>query len=577
MTNQVKIRQPIVTLCGHVDHGKTSILDRFRGTFVQEEEAGGITQKISFTRYPIEQLKKACPLIEKSGIELDIPGLLFIDTPGHAAFSHLRKRGGGLADLAVLVVAIKEGIKPQTAEVLQILRANKTPFLIALNKIDSISGWKRLEDVRKSIESQAINVRQEFDGALLTFQGVLQEHGFESALFDEITDFTKQVAIVPCSAKTGEGISELLFVLSGLCQKFLKKRLEISGKAKGIILEVKKDKTIEHIESILYDGALEEGDEIAIASFGESIVGKIRAIEEIQPLSLKYKSVKKVTAATGIRLNLTSKGEILSGMPFQKIDKNLKEIVSEFKREIFGAIKTDKDGIIIKADSFGSLEALIVLLKQENIRILKAGIGQINKSDITSAKSNLETNPLDSAVLGFNVSLEEDIEKGDVKVLTDDVIYKLIEKLVEWRKLKSDEIAKERMLELATISKIEILPGHTFRNSKPAIFGVRIVAGKVKVGIPLIDEIGESVAHIKSLQSDKSSVNEAAEGMELAMALPGIAFDRRLKGVKFLYADLSGKQFKKFKENKDLLSAGELKVLQEVADIKRKKDESWGE
>ena len=292
MTNEQRIRQPIVTICGHVDHGKTSILDKFRGTFVQEGEAGGITQKISFTRYPIEQLKKACPLIEKSGIKLDIPGLLFIDTPGHAAFSNLRKRGGGLADLAVLVVAIKEGIKPQTAEVLQILRANKTPFLIALNKIDGLSGWKRQESIRKSIESQAANVRQEFDTALLTFQGSLQEHGFESALFDELTDFTKQVALVPCSAKTGEGISELLFVLSGLCQKFLKKRLEISDKTRGIILEVKKDKTMEHVESILYDGTLEEGDEIAIASFGEPIVGKIRAIEEIQPLSSKYKSVK---------------------------------------------------------------------------------------------------------------------------------------------------------------------------------------------------------------------------------------------------------------------------------------------
>ena len=136
------IRQPIVTVCGHVDHGKTNILDYFRGSSLQEMEAGGITQKISFTLYPSSQIKKACSLIEKNKINLEIPGFLFIDTPGHAAFTNLRKRGGSLADLAILVIDINEGIKPQTAEVIQILKANKTPFLIALNKIDNISSWR---------------------------------------------------------------------------------------------------------------------------------------------------------------------------------------------------------------------------------------------------------------------------------------------------------------------------------------------------------------------------------------------------------------------------------------------------
>src|SRR3989344_7333925 len=110
--NTLHIRQPIITVCGHVDHGKTSILDCFRGTSVQAGEAGGITQKISFTKYPIEQIERACPLIKKTGTKLKIPGFLFIDTPGHAAFTNLRKRGGALADLAILVVDIKKGIEP---------------------------------------------------------------------------------------------------------------------------------------------------------------------------------------------------------------------------------------------------------------------------------------------------------------------------------------------------------------------------------------------------------------------------------------------------------------------------------
>jgi len=570
MTAQ-RLRSPIVTVCGHVDHGKTSILDKFRGSSLQAEEAGGITQKISFTRFPREQIRKTCPLIEKSGVNLEIPGFLFIDTPGHAAFTNLRKRGGSLADLAILVVAVKEGIKPQTAEVLQILRANKTPFLIALNKIDAISGWKNLNGVKRSIEGQAANVKEEFDELLLRFQGSLREQGFDSDLFYEVQDFTKKIAIVPCSARTGEGIDELLFALCGLCQRFLKERLKMGEEAKGVILEVKKEKSMEFAEAILYDGSLDEGDELVIASFNEPLTSRVRAIQEIMPLSRKYLSVKSVSAASGVRIQLTEKEGILPGMPFQefKTKAEMEKIKLQFKKEMAGALKLDKQGIIIKADSLGSLEALMTLLKQENIEILKAGIGAIGKSDVISAKANLEMMPENAVVIGFNTEIEKDLELMGVKIFTNEVIYKLIEDLSEWRKQKQKEIEKSRMLGLASICKIEILHKHVFRNSNPAIFGVRVLAGKAKVGIPLIDEKGEEVARIKGMQIEKARVEEAKEGQELALALPGIAFDRRLKDIKYLYANISEKQFKEFKKNKDLLSAGELKVLDEVAKIKK--------
>lgn len=578
MEKESKIRQPIVTVCGHVDHGKTSILDSFRGTQVQEGEAGGITQKISFTKYDLGTMKEACPLIEKGGIHVEIPGFLFIDTPGHAAFTNLRKRGGALADLAILVVSVKEGIKPQTAEVLSILKANKTPFLIALNKIDSISGWQTHKNMplKESLENQTLNAKQEFDESLLTFQGHLREHGFDSDLFYEMKDFTKKIAIVPTSARTKEGIPELLLVLCGLSQRFLKERLKLSEEAKGVVLEIKKVKTTENIEAILYDGELKEGDEIAIASFGEPIVTKVRAIEEILPLSNKYKAVKSALAATGIKLILTNKENLLPGMPFQKINNNLKEITAAFKKEVAGATKQDKEGIIIKADSLGSLEALIFLLRQENIRIIKAGIGQIGKTDIISGKANLDINALDAVVLGFNVELEEGLEIGNVKVITNPVVYKIIEDLQKWRKDKAEQIEKEKLLGLATISKLEVLGQYVFRNSNPAIFGVRVSAGKIKTGIPLIADNGEEIARVKGLQVEKASVNEATPGQELAISLPGVNFERQLKEVKYLYADISERQFKDFKKNKDLLSAEELKTLEEIAVIKRKKNISWG-
>ncbi len=566
-----KLRSPIVTVCGHVDHGKTSILDCFRGTYHQHDEAGGITQKISFTKYTLDKICSTCPLIEKNKVKLEIPGFLFIDTPGHAAFTNLRKRGGALADLAILVVSIKEGIKPQTAEVLQILKNNKTPFLIALNKIDTISGWKSGESMKESIKSQATNVDQEFQEALLTFQGSLKEQGFDSDLFYEVTDFTKKIALVPCSAKTKQGISELLFVLCGLCQRFLKERLKVSEESKGVILEIKKDKSMQYAEAILYDGYLDEGDEIVIASFNEPITAKVRSIQEILPLQNKFSSVKQAVAATGVRFQLTNSEGILPGMPFQEVKtkKDLEKVKIQFKKEISSVMRLDKQGIIIKAESLGSLEALITLLRQENIQILKAGIGPIGKSDLTTAKANLEINPLDAIIVGFNVYPEEGLEKGNVKILTNDIIYKLIEDLSLYRKEKQAEIEKDKLMQLATVCKLEILPNYVFRNSNPAIFGVRVIAGRAKVGIPLIDDKGIDVARIKSLQLDKSSVNEAKEGQELALALPGVAFDRRLKDVKYLYANISDKQFKQFKENKELLSAGELKVLQEISVIKK--------
>jgi len=567
-----KIRQPIVTVCGHVDHGKTSVLDCFRGSSVQEGEAGGITQKISFTSYPIEQLKKACPLIESSNIKLNIPGFLFIDTPGHAAFTNLRKRGGSLADLAILVIDINEGIKPQTAEVIQILKHNKTPFMIALNKIDNISSWRTDETgLQESIEKQPVSAKQAFDEKYLTLVGALNSHGFESDLYYNISDFTKKIALVPCSAKTKQGIQELIMMLCGLSQRYLTDKLKIGKNPRGVMLEIKKDKSVNYNEAILYDGELSKKDQIAVASLeGEPIITKIRILEEIQPLSTKFKPKDSVTASTGLRMQLIEKAEILPGMPFEKFQNNKEEIEKIFKKEISENIKTQKQGIIAKADSLGSLEALLVMLKEQNIPVVKAGIGNINKANVISAKANLDINELDAVIVGFNVSVEEDAKEMEesVKVITDDVVYKLIENLTEFRKEKANEIEKRRLMELATICKLEILHKYVFRNSNPAVFGVRIETGKIKSNLNLIDEKGEKIGKIKNIQSENQSIEEATEGMEVAISVPGVNFERVLGDRAILYSDITKQQFKKFKENKDLLTQGEIKVLGEMKGIR---------
>jgi len=580
MKTENKIRQPIVTIAGHVDHGKTSILDMIRGSCVAQDEAGGITQKISFTLFPREDILERCPIIKQKKLNLEIPGFLFIDTPGHAAFSNLRKRGGSLADLAILVIDINEGIKPQTAEVIQILKINKTPFIIALNKIDHISGWRKQDnELFKSINMQAISVKQQFDEKLMTLMGSLHSHGFETAPFYEINDFTKRVALVPCSARTGEGIPELVMTLCGLSQKFLRGKLELKEEAKGVILEVKKEKTVNYLEAILYDGKLTNKDEIAVGSFGEPIIGKIRFLEEIQPLSCKFKAVNEVSAATGIKIQLSESIDILPGMPFQVFKNNKDEIMREFKKQIRDNIKTDDDGIIAKADSLGSLEALLVLLKQENINVCRAGIGRIDKKDVICAKTNLEKDATKAVIIGFNVTHDEEIKEmniENIKIIEEEVVYKLIEKLKEYIENKRREVEKEKMMKLATICKLRILPQYIFHNSNPAIFGVKVEAGKLRERCTLIDEQGEEISDVKRMQADKKGIDEAISGMEIAISLPGTNFERQLKEKQFLYSDISPAQFREFKKNKELLSREEVEVLQKISQIKRAKEPTWG-
>ena len=584
----MKIRQPIVTIVGHVDHGKTSILDCLRGTCVQEGEVGGITQKISFTSYPMNQLKTSCYLIEKSGIKLDIPGFLLIDTPGHAAFTNLRKRGGSLADLAILVIDINEGIKPQTAEVIQILKHNKTPFIIALNKIDNISGWRFSKDkekisLKENIESQQQNIKQVFDERYMTLIGSLDAYGFDSDLFYNIKDFTKRIALVPCSARTHEGIPELIMMLCGMSQKYLNDKLKLGKDARGVMLEIKKEKETSYIESILYDGELKRTDQIAIANFtGEPIISKIRILEEIKPLSAKFATKEKVEASTGIRMQLVSKEEILPGMPFEIYKDNLEELKEKFKKEISDNIKTEKQGIIAKADSLGSLEALLVLLKQKNIPVVKAGIGKISKADIISAKANLEINKLNAVIVGFNVGICDDAEElrkeqgKKLKIITEKVVYKLIEDLEKWRIEKQKEIEKKRLMELSTICKLKILHQYVFRNTNPTIFGVEVIGGKLTKNINLINEMGEKVGKTKAMEHERKKVDEGTPGQEISLSVSGTNYERQLKDKNFLYGDLGEKQFKTFKKNKDLLSSQEIKIIQDIVEIKRRENFPFG-
>jgi translation initiation factor 5B len=578
-----RIRQPIVTVAGHVDHGKTSILDSVRGTKIQEAEAGGITQKISFTTLPKENIKqRAQKTLDKFKIPLEIPGLLFIDTPGHAAFTNMRKHGGSLADIAILVIDINDGIKPQTAEVLQILKANKTPFIIALNKLDNISGWQTSESLLslESIENQAINVKTAFDEKFYTIIGSLHSHGITADMYSKIEDFTKSVAIVPCSAQTGEGISEILAMITALSQKFLGDKIICKELGKGVVLEVKKDKRGNFLECIFYDGCLKNTDQIAIASLeGDPVVTKIRTIQEALPLNKGYQTKDSVTAATGLKLQINTKEEVLPGMPIQVIteENTIEKIAEEFESEISEEIQTSNAGIIAKADSLGSLQALMVLLKQAGIPVLKASIGPISKKDIYSCNAIQEEE--DKIIIGFNVTQLEETQDLDeveqIKIITNEIVYKLIEDLEKYKANKIQEIEKKKLSELPTICKLKILD-FVFRNTSPAVFGVKVEAGNLRAHERFINAKDKKIGQVKEIQHEKKSVNKIESGKEVAISMPGVNFERQLTTDEFLYTNLGESQFRKFKEHKNLLSSEEKSILQEIAQIKRRENVTWG-
>ncbi|MBW2977979.1 translation initiation factor IF-2, partial [Candidatus Woesearchaeota archaeon] len=402
------IRSPICTVEGHVDHGKTSILDRIRGTSVVTGEAGKITQAIGASIIPLSTIQKTCgPLLQALKMQFTIPGLLFIDTPGHAAFTALRKRGGNLADIAVVVIDINEGIMPQTKEAIEILKSYKTPFIVAANKIDLIPGFKHKEGkpILQTIQEQDPKVITQIETKLYELVGKIHEMGFESERFDRVENHTKQIALVPTSAVTGDGIPELLMVITGLAQKYLEECLkcDTEGQAKGIILEVKEEKGLgTTIDVILYDGNLKKNDTIVIGSLTQPIVTKVRALLEPAPLAeirekkTKFKPVQRVTAATGVKISAPELENTTAGMPLlSATPETLEKAKAEVQKEVEEVlIETDKSGVIVKADTLGSLEAVDKLLKEKQITIRKASIGNVSKKDISEAESIYEKDPL---------------------------------------------------------------------------------------------------------------------------------------------------------------------------------------
>lgn len=579
------VRQPIVSVLGHVDHGKTTLLDYIRGSSVASRESGAITQHIGATEIPINAIYDVCGDLLKEK-KFSLPGLLFIDTPGHHAFTTLRARGGSLADLAVLVVDITEGFKPQTYESINILKQYKTPFIIAANKIDKITGWTKIDGMAKTrIEKQRPIVKNMLEDNIYEMIGALFENDIQADLYFKIKDFRKTAAIVPISSKTGEGVPELLMTLVGLAQRFLEDKLHTErGPAKGSILEVKEEVGLgTTIDTIIYSGTIKNDDKIVIGTKGEPITTSIKALLKPKPLDEirdpreRFDNVKEVHAASGIKISSPNLENVIPGAPLRVVQDNLEEIINEIKSQTKIDIELDEQGIIIKADTIGSLEALIKESRDKGIEIRKAEIGNISKRDIVETDAALD--PLNKLIFAFNVKLlpeaKEELTKTDITVFNEDVIYTIMENYDEWIERKKAELERERRKDYIHPGMIKILPEYIFRVSHPAIVGVRIMAGRIKNEMKLMKDDGRLIGRIKGIQSDSKSVDEAVQGEEVAISIDGATVGRQIKGEDILYTDIPESDAKKLGEM-NVLNIDEKDVLNKIFEIKRKTEKFWG-
>jgi len=579
------IRTPIISFLGHVDAGKTTLQDFIRKTAVGKAEAGAITQSIGATIVPADTIRDLCgDLLEQLKIGLHVPGLLMIDTPGHAAFVSLRRRGGTLADIAILVVDINDGLMPQTIEAIQILKQFKTPFLVAVNKIDTLSGWRNnkcylLENISKQQES----IQKELDKKIYAIVGQLSEHGFNADRYDRVGDYTQQIALIPCSAKSGEGVPELLIMAAGLSQRFLGDALKFSidAPAKGTILEVKRDKGLgTTLDVIIYDGVLKKGEEIVIGGTNGPITTRVKALLQPKPLTemkdsrTKYLQQDEVVAATGVKISALNIDDAVAGMPLIAAAGNILKAQQAVQQEVSEmTITLDDSGIIVKADTLGSLEALTKLLRESNLKVKKAAIGDVTRKDVADAASNLESDPLNAVIIGFNV--QPNLTTTNIPVLTDTVIYTLIEKLQKWQEQEKKQRETRSLSKLVKPCKLVLLKGYLFRQSNPAIVGSEVLLGTAQTGTSLMKN-GKQITTIREIQDNKENVNEAIKGKQVAIAYEGVTMGRQLQEGDELYSFITEEQFRKMKELKKYLRDDEKQTLREIAIIMRKENPLWG-
>lgn len=535
------LRSPICCIMGHVDTGKTKLLDCIRGTNVQEGEAGGITQQIGATYFPAENIRERTREL-KADAKLNVPGLLVIDTPGHESFTNLRSRGSGLCDIAILVVDIMHGLEPQTIESLNLLRMRNTEFIVALNKVDRLYGWKphRNEPIIKAIKRQTKDVQNEFNMRLVQIITQFKEQGLNTELYYKNKEMGETYSIVPTSAITGEGIPDLLLLLVQWAQKTMIEKLTFSNDIQCTVLEVK---VVEGhgttIDVVLVNGVLHEGDQIVVCGMQGPIVTTIRALLTPHPMKeLRVKGTylhhKEIKAAQGIKLTAQGLEHAIAGTGLYVVGpdddvEDIKRTTMEDMESVMSRIDKSGEGVCVQASTLGSLEALLEFLKSPAVNIPVSGIsiGPVHKKDVMRASVMLEKKKEYAAILAFDVKVtpeaREYADEVGVKVFIADIIYHLFDQFKAYIDNIKEEKKKEAADEAVFPCVLKILPNCVFNKKDPIVLGVDVIEGIAKVGTPICIPSQDfiDIGRIASIENNHKAVDSAKKGQQVAIKIVG--------------------------------------------------------
>lgn len=540
--NTEKLRAPVICVLGHVDTGKTKILDKLRHTHVQDGEAGGITQQIGATNVPLEAINEQTKMIKNFDREnVRIPGMLIIDTPGHESFSNLRNRGSSLCDIAILVVDIMHGLEPQTIESINLLKSKKCPFIVALNKIDRLYDWKKSpdSDVAATLKKQKKNTKDEFEERAKAIIVEFAQQGLNAALFYENKDPRTFVSLVPTSAHTGDGMGSLIYLLVELTQTMLSKRLAHCEELRAQVMEVKALPGMgTTIDVILINGRLKEGDTIIVPGVEGPIVTQIRGLllpPPMKELRVKnqYEKHKEVEAAQGVKILGKDLEKTLAGLPLlvaykeDEIPVLKDELIHELKQTL-NAIKLEEKGVYVQASTLGSLEALLEFLKTSEVPYAGINIGPVHKKDVMKASVMLEHDPQYAVILAFDVRIERDAqEMADslgVRIFSAEIIYHLFDAFTKYRQ----DYKKQKQEEFKHIAvfpcKMKILPQFIFNSRDPIVMGVTVEAGQVKQGTPMCvpSKNFVDIGIVTSIEINHKQVDVAKKGQEVCVKIEPI-------------------------------------------------------
>ncbi|MEZ0344987.1 MAG: translation initiation factor IF-2 [Infirmifilum sp.] len=551
------IRAPIVVVLGHVDAGKTTLLDKIRGTAVAKREPGTMTQHIGASFLPWKVLEEISgPLLNQLKAEIKIPGFLMIDTPGHESFSNLRRRGGSIADIAILVVDVQRGLEQQTFEAIEILKNKKVPFVVAVNKVDRIPGW-RPQPNRPFVES----IKMQDDAVVLKLEELLsyiieqfRSLGFRADRYDRIKDFTKIVALIPVSALTGEGLPDLLLVLAGLSQRFLIKRLVArKAPARGVVLELKEEVGLGTTATvIIYDGVLKKGDLVTVGGLEKPLVTRVKLLLMPKPLDEmrspedRFLEVDEISAAAGVKVVAEGLEKSVPGAPFLVVpsESYLEKILSEVQEEVQATrFQSDIAGVVLKADTLGTLEALVGYLRQNNVPIRLADVGPVVRRDVVEASFVKNLDPKYAVILAFNVKItpdarDEAAQKG-IPIFTEKIIYRLVDNFMQWFEEQKALERRKIFEKLTPPAVVQILPGYVFRRRDPIIVGVRVITGRIRPGIKLITGDGREIGDVMQIREHDNVLEQAEEGAEVAISIRSKAMvGRQVNEGDYLYSDV---------------------------------------